>query len=146
MAQGSQLRKQKKMAVKGMMKAKARSPSPTNPLEVPHLRKLEADLEQLGNAFNNNTKVYNHALTVAEMRLRVLERAMHDQLRGCVRTTMASGVISVDFEAYVQEFVWCMVMAEFAGWAKRLSEAGHQMSGKIVSPGYEDAHIFGGGP
>ena len=146
MAQGSQLRKQKKMAVKGMMKAQARSPSPTNPLEVPHLRKLEADLEQLGNAFNNNTKVYNHALTVAEMRLRVIERAMHDQLRGCVRTIITDDVLSVDFESYVQEFVWCMVMAEFAAWLKRLSDAHGPTNGKIIQPGYDDALIFGGSP
>lgn len=150
MAKASEQRKKNRHAVKQLKKKLplSKHPSPTNPLEVPHLRKLEGDLEQLGEAFNHNAKIYGHALTVAEMRLRVLERAMHDQLRGTLRTLEIDGQKEVDFEFYVNNFACCMIMTEFAEWARGLmSKYETAPSSPLVGlPGYDEAVIFGGGP
>ena len=153
MAQGSQLRKQKRTAVKGMKKAVKKqqrlppgSPSPTNPLEVPHLRSLEADLEQLGTAVSHNAQLYGHALTIAEMRLRVLERVITDQLNGkALYTKEEDGLRTIDFEAYNTELACCLVMAEFAAWAVRIMEASAGPP-LIYQPGYNDTLVFGDGP
>ena len=147
MAQGSALRKQKRMTLKAVKKQlPPRNPSPTNPLEVPHLRRLEADLEQLGSAFNHNAKLYSHALTIAEMRLRVLERAMNDMLAGKGYVIDDDGVKRIDFDAYNNELAFCMIMAEFAAWCKRLMDA-NAPEPLIYQPGYnDDTTVFGGGP
>jgi hypothetical protein len=152
MAKSSGLRKQKLYAKKELKKKlqplRGGSPSPTNPLEVPHLRRLEADLEQLGTAFNHNATLYGHALTIAEMRLRVLERAMNDQLGGTVRTIEVDGQKRVDFESYNNELIFCMLMAEFAQWAVKLMDKHAERTALIYNPGSNDDEpvIFGGGP
>lgn len=152
MSKSSPQRKQNRAALKQVKKRvvqSAGSPSPTNPLEVPHLRRLEADLEQLGSAFNHNAQLYNHALTIAEMRLRVLERVMNDQLNGRTLLTMeAEGQKLINFEAYNTELACCMVMAGFAHWLKSLADA-HAATDNpplIYQPGYDDTTVFGGGP
>lgn len=146
MARSSQARTQKRAAVKQMKKAVERSPSPTNPLEVPHLRALEADLQQLGDAFNHNAQVHNHALTVAEMRINITQRAMNDMLRGSVYYLEADGLKSVDWGKYTEEFAMCMLMAEFAAWLKRISAPQEESGPGLVMSGYEDAVEFGGSP
>jgi len=149
MAKSSELRKQKLNAKKQLKKRlpplQGRHPSPTNPLEVPHLRKLEADLEQMGTAFNHNAQLYGHALTIAEMRLRVLERAQNDQLAGTVRTVEVDGQKRIDFDSYNLELMNCMLMAEFAQWARKLMEK-HEPEPLIYNPGYDEPIIFGGAP
>ncbi len=149
MAKSSELRKRKlhgKKQLKKAIQSAPRNPSPTNPLEVPHLRRLEADLEQLGTAFNHNAQLYGHALTIAEMRLRVLERAQNDQLAGAVRTVDVDGQKRIDFDSYNLELMNCMLMAEFAQWAKKLMEKHELETALIYNPGYDEPVIFGGGP
>ena len=145
MAKASQLRRDKRAAVKKLKKTLPRNPSPTNPLEVPHLRKLEADLDQLGNAFNHNTQIHNHALTVAEMRINITQRAMNDIVRGTVYTTEIDGAQTIDWSRYTTEFGMCMLMAEFASWLARISTQSKTES-PLIMPGYEDAQVFGGSP
>jgi hypothetical protein len=120
-------------------------PVQRNPLEVPHLRVIEADVARLGEAFNHNAQLFGHSLTVAEMRLRVLERAMHDMLRGVTKVKTVDGLLQVDFEAYVNEFALCMVMTEFAVWCKQLMDnAAPPVT--LSSNSYENVLEFGGSP
>jgi len=121
--------------------------SEKNPLEVPHLRRLEADLGQLGDAFNRNSHLFSHGLTVFEMHLRVHERVLHDIARGTVRTHDDVGLTEIDFKSYMEEFAICMVFSEFAQWLKGLSEKQQEIKtpGVIIRPAHDDnTLVFGG--
>jgi hypothetical protein len=138
-------------------KSQKKPPQPravANPLEVSHLRRLEADIEQLGKAFNHNAQLFQHALTIAEMRIRVLERALHDSVRGTLQLKEIDGLKHVDFESYVTEFAMCMVLSECAenirkNFSLEDNGKGHTTNGKsIITPLADegDTIVFGGNP
>ena len=135
-------------------------PPEGNPLDVPQLRKLEADIEQLGGALNHNAQLFSHALTISEMRMRVLERALNDSLVGAERTVQAERmawlddgtsvtekVPVIDYGYYTNYFALCLLVTNFATWLAGLSpRKAPEETSRIVPPDYEGATIFGGAP
>lgn len=126
------------------------NPGQGGPLEVAHLRALEADLTNLGEAFNKNSEVFSHSLMVIEMRMRVVERTQHDMIRGTLRTIEVDGLKYIDFQSYVAEFGLCMLVSELATWLHGLHMAHNgKESGQILTPqayaqDQENVTIFGG--
>lgn len=137
-------KRQEKTPTETPRPASSERTSTSNPLEVPHLRKLEADLSQLAEAFNLNSKIFSHGLTVGEMRMRVVERAMNDMLGGSLRTVELGGVRQVDYQSYTTEFACCMLMAEFAEWLLRLQAARRERVQAKLGLAADGVLVFGG--
>lgn len=119
-------------------------PSNGHSHEVPLVRKLEADLAHFGDAFNKNSELFSHGLTVSEMHLRVHERVMNDIVAGSVR--MMDGSRQIDFQSYMTELIHCSVLAEFASGLLQFHKE-HTVRGKttnVVIAENSDTLVFGG--
>lgn len=148
---------------------------PENPLEVPHLRKIEADLEQLGRALNHNAELFSHTMMVQEMRTNILQRVLNDTLMNQLHTVpiertkwaeewvkgpdgsarmeeVPSKEIArmIDFPWYQEYYMVCMVMTEFASWLKSLHAAREKNESKesaiLVAPSNDELEVYGGTP
>lgn len=103
---------------------------------------MEADLAQLGSAFNQNSQIFSHGLALAEVHLRVHERVLTDVFNGTARTIDVDGKKVLDFKHYFTEFVQELKAQELAAAAKREEKT----TGVILPPSADDTLVFGGGP
>jgi hypothetical protein len=114
-------------------------PSPTGkpPLAV-RVAALEAEIERITRAFDQNCEAFVDSFRMVEASLHVYQRILNDMLNGTVRVTGGGLAKQVDFDSYLREYQTCLVFAEFAHWLATLQRPVPARAGD------DDTIVFGG--
>lgn len=108
------------------------------------LSQLEAQVERLGSAFDQNTGVFTESFKMNEGISVSMQKVMGEVARG-QKLTYALEDGTPDWMAYLRYYWLCMVMADFVSWLKSLGTE-EKESSTIVLPTQEETQtiIFGG--
>lgn len=119
---------------------------PSSPGKQVHerLSQLEAQVERLGSAFDQNTGVFTESFKMNEGISVSMQKVMGEVARG-QKLTYALEDGTPDWMAYLRYYWLCMVMADFVSWLKSLGTE-EKESSTIVLPTQEETQtiIFGG--
>jgi hypothetical protein len=107
---------------------------------------LEAMVENLSEAFDQNSRVFSESLRITEAMDNVFQRVFNDYFSNgefAFKNRYTSGP---DWGEYVRQYWLCMLMADFADWLKSLAKEEKASPGKILLPSHDDTEtiIFGG--
>lgn len=143
-----------KRARKRAIQSVARKRSDPSPSATPgrqlheRLSQLEAKVDRLGDAFDQNTEVFSESLKMTEAMHCVLQRALNDQAAHGEYTYANCGM--PDWQEYMRYFWLCQLMADFAHWLSGLQVQSNMEPGTLITaPTAGDdrvveTHVFGG--
>jgi alkylation response protein AidB-like acyl-CoA dehydrogenase len=129
-------------------------PPSENKLLHHRLAVMEQNLQRLANVSDRNTHAFSESLRMTEAMNIVLQRVLNEVLSGRVRCfgdvppetevglpTRTTSNPQIDFTSYLREYWLCMLMADFAVWAKSI----HKPDAPLIETASKDDVIeFGG--
>lgn len=116
----------------------------SNKLLHERVARLEIQLSQLSDAFDQNSSVFVDSLRMTEAMDNVFQRVMNDFFSNGEFTHKNQYMNGPHWAEYVREYWLCMLMADFAAWLKSLAPERESMIITHADVGSIDTVIFGG--